>query len=308
MDAVPDYLRSLVDDAAIFPPGDLPVQDAVPAHLAHQAAWYASTVGPFVIDDRRLEALSPLIQDATAPPDGLAVSVVATGGAGSIDPAVRAAHAAAGVRPVAVEAALRARDDLTSAARRVSTVLALLADDGVVDDDLTVYVELPVHESVATSTDSQATVDEIDAAGLGLKFRTGGADADAFPTPLALATAIDAALDREVPFKCTAGLHHAVRRHDPATGFEHHGFLNVLLATRACLDGAGVTAAADILALSSASSVGQAVEAAGATGLASARRWFCSFGSCSIAEPIDDLVALGILARPDGDPADTVAV
>lgn len=306
MDAVPDYLRSLVDDAAIFPPGDLPLQDAVPAHLAHQAAWYASMVGPFVIDDRRLESVSPLIQDP--PPGDLAVSVVATGGAGSIDPALRAAHAASAVRPVAVEAALRARDDLTSAARRVSTVLALLADDGVVDDDLTVYVELPVHESVATSTDWQGAVDEIAAAGLRLKFRTGGADADAFPTPLALATAIDAALDREVPFKCTAGLHHAVRRHDPATGFEHHGFLNVLLATRACLDGAGVTAAADILALSSASSVGQAVEAAGATGLASARRWFCSFGSCSIAEPIDDLVALGLLVRPDGDPADTVAV
>ena len=31
-------------------------------------------------------------------------------------------------------------------------------------------------------------------------------------------------------FKCTAGLHHAVRNTDPDTGFEQHGFLNILLA------------------------------------------------------------------------------
>ena len=42
---------------------------------------------------------------------------------------------------------------------------------------------------------------------------------------------IDAALDRETPFKCTAGLHRAVR-HTGDDGFEHHGFLNVLVATR----------------------------------------------------------------------------
>ena len=74
-------------------------------------------------------------------------------------------------------------------------------------------------------------------AGLRLKFRTGGLTADAFPSAAELAACIDAALDRETPFKCTAGLHHAVRHTDPETGFEHHGFLNVLLATRVALDG-----------------------------------------------------------------------
>ena len=37
--------------------------------------------------------------------------------------------------------------------------------------------------------------------------------------------------DRAVPFKCTAGLHHAVRYTDPTTGFRHHGVLNILVAT-----------------------------------------------------------------------------
>ena len=48
-------------------------------------------------------------------------------------------------------------------------------------------------------------------AGLRLKFRTGGLEASAFPTAEVLAGWIDAALDRETPFKCTAGLHNAVR-------------------------------------------------------------------------------------------------
>ena len=47
-----------------------------------------------------------------------------------------------------------------------------------------------------------------------LKFRTGGVTADAFPTEAEVAAWIAAALDRELPFKCTAGLHNAVRHRD----------------------------------------------------------------------------------------------
>jgi acyl-CoA synthetase (AMP-forming)/AMP-acid ligase II len=43
----------------------------------------------------------------------------------------------------------------------------------------------------------------------------------------------------ETSFKCTAGLHNAVR-HTGQDGFEHHGFLNVLVATRLLFDGTSV--------------------------------------------------------------------
>ena len=123
-------------------------------------------------------------------------------------------------------------------------------------------------------------------AGLRLKFRTGGVTADAFPSVAELASSIDAALDRETPFKCTAGLHDAVRHTDPETGFEHHGFLNVLLATRTALDGGDVEAAL--------SSTEPATQLPAPEACASARRWFTSFGSCSVLDVHEDLVDLDL--------------
>ena len=97
-----------------------------------------------------------------------------------------------------------------------------------------VFVELP-----PTPADHGwlAAADEAAEAGLRLKFRTGGLDASAFPPAEVLAGWIDAALDRETQFKCTAGLHRAVR-HTGDDGFEHHGFLNVLVATHRAFEGA----------------------------------------------------------------------
>jgi hypothetical protein len=135
-------------------------------------------------------------------------------------------------------------------------------------------------------------LDEIAAGELRLKLRTGGEDADAFPSPHELAGCIEAALDRELPFKCTAGLHRAVRHREDATGFEHHGFLNVLVATRAALDGSSVDDLAGLLVETHSDSL---IAALDPERMSSARRWFRSFGSCSVTEPLADLTALGLL-------------
>ena len=52
---------------------------------------------------------------------------------------------------------------------------------------------------------------------------------------------------RGVPVKATAGLHHAVGYHDPATGFDHFGFLNLLLAIHRRWHGQRRTAIAAVL-------------------------------------------------------------
>ncbi|NUR09228.1 MAG: hypothetical protein HOQ45_19775, partial [Nocardioidaceae bacterium] len=134
--------------------------------------------------------------------------------------------------------------------------------------------------------------DEVAAAELRLKFRTGGTEADAFPSARQVAGWVDAALDRETPFKCTAGLHRALRHRDPDTGFEHHGFLNLMVATVQLFDGGSLD---DAVAVVDEADPARMIGAAIDTELWRARRWFTSFGSCSVTEPLESLIATGLL-------------
>jgi len=275
---LPTTWRGFVDDAAIFPPGDAPLAEAAAAHAERRHAPYADLVGTFVVRDTDLPALK-------ATP--LALSVVVTGGAGQIAGAAglaRKLHVAV----EGLEIALRDPDDPVGAARRVVAAVDAARGEGLLDDHVPIYVELP---HVGSTAAWLAAADEVAAQEYRLKFRTGGLDASAFPAAHALARWIDAALDRETPFKCTAGLHNALR-HTGSDGFEHHGFLNVLVATGLAFDGAPLD---DVVGLLEERSPATVVETAADLDLAGARRWFTSFGSCSVSEPLDDLLALGLL-------------
>ena len=280
---LPDTLdpawRGLVDDAAIFPPGDAPIHDASAAHVKRRGEPYADLVGTFVVRDTDI----PLLRGTP-----LALSVVVTGGAGQIaGPAElsRKLHVAL----EGLEIALRDPDDLPGNARRVVAAVDAARADGQLDDHVPIFVELP---HVGSTASWLAAADVVAGAELRLKFRTGGLEASAFPASHALARWIDAALDRETPFKCTAGLHHAVR-HTGDDGFEHHGFLNVLVATRQAFDGSSVDEVVEILEQRD----GPALAAAAAgLDLAGARRWFTSFGSCDVDQPLADLLELGLVS------------
>ncbi|MFP5253693.1 MAG: hypothetical protein ACLGH4_07840 [Actinomycetes bacterium] len=292
--AIPAWLTGLVDDAAIFPPGNSPIPEALRAHREHRTAPYAALVGPFVVSDTRLPDLLDEVSDDVDP---LAVSVVVSGGAGSLESAVRWATRSGALDLRSLEIVLR--DDDTGAivhnARRILTAVDQLVAAGELGDEVPVYVEPPRLYGAPPTPGWLGALDEIAATGHRLKFRTGGADADAFPAAHELAASIEAAIDREVAFKCTAGLHNAVRHRDDATGFEHHGFLNVLLATRATLDSTGIDEVAAVLERQDPAEVAAAVREVGEPALESARRWFTSFGSCSVREPLDDLVELDLL-------------
>ena len=296
---VPEQYRRLVDDAAIFPPGDAPLPRAVSEHREHLARAYAGLVGAFVISDIRLPELIEVLRSdqspAVEPVEPLSVNVVVTGGAGAIEPAARWANAAEQLDLSCIEIALRDEADLAHNARRMVTAVDQLVAAGHLEDEVTVYVEPPRLFDQPPSHSWLAALDEVATMDLRLKFRTGGVSADAFPSAGELATCIEAALDRELRFKCTAGLHNALRHRDDDTGFEHHGFLNVLLATRASLDGATPEEVATLLDQSGRAAVTQRLGETGADLLVSARRWFTSFGSCSVLEPLEDLLDLDLL-------------
>lgn len=279
---LPAAWTGFFDDAAVFPPGNVDLPDAVAAFAARRDEWYAALVASLVITDRRV----PDVAAADIP-----LSVVVTGGAGAIPVALTLASRAS--NPIAgLEIALRDPDDLPGNARRVVAAIDAARNDGALDDETPIYVELPAAD---VTHGWEAAADEVAAAELRLKFRTGGVEAHAFPTSDQVAAWIDAALDRELAFKCTAGLHNALRHRDGDTGFEHHGFLNVLVATAEADSGLGASDVAETLALTDeAELLGLAHE----LDLTKARRWFTGVGSCSILEPLADLTDLGLLEKP----------
>jgi hypothetical protein len=290
---IPLPYRTIVDDAAIFPPGDTPLPEALSRHREHRKAPYAGLVGGFVVSDTVLSELSSLLREDGDEP--LPTIVVVRGGVGAVEPAVRWVGGDDRQRLAGLEVALRDEDDLVHNARRVVAMVDQLRAAGDLDVDTPVHVEPPPLAGRPPSAGWLGALDELAALELRLKFRTGGVTADAFPSAGDLAACLAASLDRELPFKCTAGLHNALRHTEAGTGFEHHGFLNVLLATRASFDGATTTEVADLLEDRDADSVVGQVREQGEDALGRARRWFTSFGSCSVHDPLHDLTELELL-------------
>lgn len=279
--AVPALVAGLFDDAAIFPPGNAPMPDAVRGHVRHRSSWYASAVGPFVCSAARFEEFVTELKAVDVAVD-LALTVPA--GIAALPHEIGAVAGSGGrARLRAVEVPLGEFDPAQAGHR-----LGPSADDL----GFAAYLEVPaarLDEGLATA---------VAAAGCRAKLRTGGTGAGAFPTEAHLAGALAAAVAAGLPFKCTAGLHHAVRHRDPETGFEHHGFLNVVLATCAALDGGGPAAAAAALADQDAAAVAARAAALDPDEVSAVRALFVSLGTCSIDDPVRDLLALGLLAAP----------
>ena len=166
-----------------------------------------------------------------------------------------------------------------------SRIEAVEAPPGVdpevlVDAAPEVYVELPPGDDVFR-------IDQLAALGFRAKVRCGG---QSVPRPAALAELIWFCRRTGVPFKATAGLHHPVRAGD------EHGFLN-LLAAAVFGDEQDALEDEDREAFSlTADEFSWRDRTAGAEEIARVRReLFVGFGSCSAQEPIDELVALGLL-------------
>lgn len=268
-------LTHLFDDAAIFPPGDMPLALAVTAHLEHVAGPRSELVGPFIVKAADLEDLKTLTAGLAPGSLDLAIAVPSPALAGE---ALAAARAVPAVRVVALEVAVPL--DIP-----VSVVVPILALTTSTDFDGTIFVEVP------RDGRRDELLDELVNSPYLAKFRTGGVTAEAYPDEGELAAAIGACVRRGLPFKATAGLHHAVRNTDLSTGFEQHGFLNLLAATEAALQGADDARLAELLSDRS----NQRVSAMASAVSDSARVMFRSFGTCSIDEPADDLVDLGLL-------------
>lgn len=287
----------LVDDAAMFPPGNAPVVRAVAEHLGYRRDWFAPMIGPLVVPDARLADLGAALRQAqgaalrqaqdAAPgqaQDALEISVVNRSGAGGLLALGR--RPVAGLQIVAVESALRDLDDLAGNARRLAAAAAELPEG------VAVFVEVPYVPGW------ERAVELIEVAGLSAKIRTGGTAPGDHPSREQLAEQLSVLVEADLSFKATAGLHHAwpvTARNARDEELPQHGFLTVMIALAALIDGADRATAADRLGWTDRNRI--AGEVAGwdeATGNR-VRRRFRSFGCCGVRDPVGDLVALGLV-------------
>lgn len=284
---VPAFLDDFVDDAALLLPADASIDRAVAAHRAHHAGEYAALVGGFLVRDVQVAELAAAV--ARAPGPSLAVNLVVTAGAGGIEPAVTWVRRSEGLELRAIEFALRDEDDLAHNAERLVRVVDSL---GAALDGVTVFAEPPMPPG-SLSKGWLAALDELAAREISLNFPAGGPSPDQ-PAAARLATCIEAALDRELSFKCGTGVRGAVRHRDAESAPQHHGLLSILVATRASLDGAGPDEVARVLAEPDGAAVAARLTADPALA-ARTRRWFTSVDSGNVPDAHEQLVGLGLL-------------
>lgn len=296
MEAFRVLLAQSIDYAGLFPPASLAMPAAAACYATERQGSHAWMLGRFVVPAARLEEFMAARREAGRG-DARAWRLSVLLGT-EIDAELMLAfnrrYAASSSGDAAVIEALEFQAAtpaaIAGAARHLPAIQEAFCEFG-------------------PERDLAACLAAVKAARLCAKVRTGGVNAAQFPTPAALAGWIAAAAAAGVPFKATAGLHHAVRgthslTYEPVSGRAMmHGFLNVLLAAAFARQGWAAPELETLLAedtpdaftfdASGAAWRGRQIATAD---LAQARASFChSFGSCSVAEPVAELRALRLL-------------
>lgn len=278
--------RALVDDAAVFPPGNAPVPRAWEEHLRLRRGGYADLLGPLLVGTGHAAELGQVAGgDGDEAP--VEVAVVSRPGADVDDllATVKLLRGVAAVRVGSVETAL----DLAGSWRRALSLGVPVAVE--VDRDST---NLPraLDEVRTAATDLPVTVLA--------KLRTQATPQQPVPSPSELAAFLLGADARELPVKLTGGLHHAVaRRGDDGGTLDRHGVLNVLAALAAVDDGADEQALVETLADEDTDRLVDVVVGLDEPAVVRVRSRFRSFGCCGVTDPLDELRDLGLLTdRP----------
>jgi hypothetical protein len=286
--AIRTLLAHAIDYAGLFPPAALPMREATREYALYRESNHAWALGPFVVPVARIdefyECARSLLEPAGSPWRLRAVSP-------SLDDVTRVARSSgAGALVDAIELRVRTPADVRAAA-------------STLPKDLVAFYEIPIDD------DPDPLVAAIARVGGRAKVRTGGTTEAVFPAAPDLARFIVACARAAVPFKATAGLHHALRgeyrlTYEPdSPRSEMFGFLNLLLAAAFAAVGLGPTDVVEVLTEANRSAF--RFEKDGVTwrgrhmpidSLAETRAILAlSFGSCSFNEPIDELKALGLL-------------
>ncbi len=293
-------LDGLIDYAGLFPPASLDMDFAVRAYAEYRNGPDAASLGRFIVPASRLadfaKTLAPFLENDSREP--WRVSVIADG-----DPAAareealgfNANHAAdpssSSAVCDAIEIQVKTLDDVS------------LTLDTFRKASFRLFLEIPVQP------DPGELIGKLAGTPAFAKVRTGGVVASAIPSSHDVARFIRACSENRVPFKATAGLHHALRGSYPLTyetdapHGKMFGYLNIFLA--AAFVGEGMDDDQLVQLLDETDRTALKFDDAGvqwrkfrvsAGDLHDTRQRFAlSFGSCSFVEPVSEARDLNLL-------------
>jgi hypothetical protein len=274
---IPPLFARLVDDSALFPPGSAAMPEALRAHFAIRESEHAGVLGVFLCQASRLpELITELIK--IKPKQPLPLSLIIDTGLGGVPKAI---------------SIVESRSELL-ALRMVE-----MPAPSDVDEVWLERVSEFVPEDVIRVVEPRRGVGWLDGVrkviehGSWPKIRCGGKAGENFPSVDEVADFLAVVSGSTgASFKATNSLHRAVRHADPDTGFVHHGFLNLLVASGRSLSGGDVREA-----LESTDAEALAEEARGLSEQAAkaVRALFASYAAASFEQPVADMGELGLL-------------
>jgi hypothetical protein len=292
--SVRTLLTEIVDYAGLFPPSKLPMAEAVANYATYLKSNYRWMLGRFVVPVARLDEFAASAKDVFDK-SGEVWKLSVLAGEDIYQTVEKIADFNRDYAGVAVIDALEIKAD---DALEIENIVAHLPEN------LRAYFELPLDQNLGDSIIALAI------AGHRAKIRTGGVTADAFPPIEKITRFMRICLAANVPFKCTAGLHHPLRgskslTYEPdAPVGKTNGFLNVFLAAAFLQQGYEPKLVYELLKDEHADNFQFRADGvlwcleyfAHTTQLRVLReRSVISFGSCSFIEPIEDLEEIGLL-------------
>jgi hypothetical protein len=276
--------ESLFDYAGLFPPAGLEMRDAVRNYARYRGGGHSWMLSRFVVPAARLGEFEIATADFLPPATSAPLWQLSMLSGADIGDTLGIA--------IDFNRRFAGRVLIDTIEMKATTDAEIIAAERVVERQMTPYVE------VAMPGSRRKLLEQIRACGARAKIRTGATTPDEQPSIENLAAFVHECCAMELPFKATAGLHHAVR--SERSGM--HGFLNLLFAAALANCGAPRETVAEALSEQRAGAFRLDGEAAawrehafGVLQLRDARRLFTAVGTCSFEDPIADLNTMGVL-------------
>lgn len=308
-------IDGLIDYAGLFPPAQLEMEPAVAEFARHLRGPRAGVLSHFICPAWRLDELSKhgaLVMPGTYATSGYTEMADVTP-AWKIAAIVKPDDPQTGLEQV--QAFNEHHADEKHGLAKIDAIEIKAPSASFIDAALEAMPDeiIPFFE-IDHKQDPRGMIAALSGLPCAAKIRTGGVTPDLIPTPEEVARFIWCCQIGDVPFKCTAGLHHPMRGEYPLTYDDGapkgtmFGYLNVFLTSALIRhDRINQAQAAQLLVEQDKNKLSFDDEGAswqspdGEVSLSTeeivdARRQFAfSYGSCSFTEPTDELAELGLL-------------